>query len=221
MIRPLAPNPSGGRIAGQAAFSDASDGDMRGDLVRRSGLARRLGVADEWATVTQVHGSRVVEVELPGDHGEADAMFTSRADLPLAVFTADCAGVAVLASGAVGVAHAGWRGVVSGVVASLLSAMRRGGFEPASAAIGPAIGPCCLEVGSEVSERFAGFADRTSWGSTSVDLDRAIRAQLNGLDVWAAGKCTRHDPGWFSHRRDRSVERMATVAWLSQGPDES
>ena len=217
MIQPLAANPSGGQVA----FSDASDGDVRGDLVRRSGLARRLGVAERWATVTQVHGPTVLEVKVAGDHGEADGMFTSRADLPLAVFTADCAGVAVLAPGAVGVAHAGWRGVVSGVVDSLISAMRRGGFEPASAAIGPAIGPCCLEVGSEVSEKFEGFTARTSWGSISVDLKRAIMAQLDGLEVWAAGNCTRHDSGWFSHRRDRSVQRMATVAWLSQGPDES
>jgi YfiH family protein len=210
MILPPVPTRSGGGVA----FSDASDGDVRGDYVRRSDLARRLGISDRWATLTQVHGSNVLEVEGPGDQGEADAMFTSVTGLPLAIFTADCAGVVVVASGAIGVAHAGWRGAASGVVEALLIRMRSAGFDPAFASIGPALGPCCLEVGPEVRDRFDGFTARTSWGSESIDLYRAITSQLPGLDVWAANKCTLHEPGWFSHRRDRTPARMATIAWL-------
>jgi hypothetical protein len=196
------------------AFSDASDGDVRSDEVRRTDLARRLGISDRWATLTQVHGSNVLEAHRPGDQGEADAMFTSVTVLPLVIFTADCAGVVVQAPGAVGVAHAGWRGAANRVVAALVTAMRDAGFDPVSAEIGPALGPCCLEVGPEVSARFEGFTAQTSWGSESIDLEQAVTSQLGGLDVWAANKCTLHEPGWFSYRRDRTIARMATIAWL-------
>ena len=208
----LAPVPT--RSGGGVAFSDASDGDVRGDGARRTDVARRLGISDRWATLTQVHGSNVLEVSRPGDQGEADAMFTSVSGLPLVIFTADCAGVVVHAPGAVGVAHAGWRGAASGVVEALVAGMRDAGFAPASAAIGPALGPCCLEVGPEVGARFEGFTAQTSWGSESIDLVQAITSQLGDLKVWAARRCTLHEPGWFSHRRDRTLARMATIAWL-------
>jgi YfiH family protein len=214
MIEPPVPTKSGGGVA----FSDASDGDLRADPDRRSELARRLGIPDRWATLTQVHGSRVVEVNEPGDHGEADAMFTSRTGLPLAIFTADCAGVVVHAHRAVGVAHAGWRGAAEGVVATLIAAMRRAGFEPYSAAIGPTLGSCCLEVGPEVSTRFEGFTSNTSWGSPSIDLGKAVVAQLDGIATWTAARCTMHEPGSFSHRRDRTLARMAAIGWLQDQP---
>lgn len=210
MIRRPAPGGSGGGVA----FSDASDGDLRNDRARRADVAQRLDISARWATVAQVHGSGVVEVDGPGDQGEADAMFTSRAGLPLAIFTADCAGVALLARGAVGVAHAGWRGLANGVVEALALRMRASGNEPVSAAIGPSIGPCCLEVGPEVAAQFEGFTSSTSSGSPSIDLLRAIEDQLGGLETWSAGSCTRHSPGWFSHRRDRTPDRMATIAWI-------
>jgi purine-nucleoside/S-methyl-5'-thioadenosine phosphorylase / adenosine deaminase len=216
MIEPPAPTPGLGpssRWKG-VAFSERSDGDVRGDAASRADLARRLGISEQWATLTQIHGSRVVQVDRPGDQGRADAMFTSRAGLPLAIFTADCAGVVVHAPGAVGVAHAGWRGAAGGVVAALILEMRRAGFEPALAAIGPTVGPCCLEVGPEVSALFDGFTATTTWGTASIDLEEAVKAQLAGLETWLVGKCTRHDPGWFSHRRDRTKERMATIAWM-------
>ena len=208
----LAPVPP--RSGGGAAFSDASEGDVRNDYGHRADLARRLEISDRWATLTQVHGSTVLEVDRPGNHGEADAMFTSVTGLPLGIFTADCAGVVVQASGAVGVAHAGWRGAADGVIEALVSGMRDAGFEPAFAAIGPALGRCCLEVGPEVSALFDGYTAQTSWGSESIDLELAIRSQLGGLNVWAADRCTLHEPGWFSHRRDRTLARMATIAWL-------
>jgi hypothetical protein len=183
-------------------------------MQRRGDLARRLSIASEWATLTQVHGTRVIRVDLPGNHGEADALFTSAKGLPLAIFTADCAGVVVHAEGAVGVAHAGWRGTAGGVVGELVTEMRRAGFEPRSAAIGPALAACCLEVGAEVSELFDGFTASTTWGTPSVDLGAAIEVQLGGLDVWSTGSCTLHEPGWFSHRRDATTERLASIGWL-------
>lgn len=198
------------------AFSLAAQGDQRQNLAARTVVSDLLGISPDWATVHQVHGRRVVQVDGAGDFGEADAIFTRQAGLPIAVFTADCAGVVIGASEAVGVAHAGWRGAAGGVVPALLAAMERAGVVPRWAAIGPTIGSCCFEVGPEVAARFPGNVGSTSWGSTSVDLAGALVGQLGNLELWQAGVCTLHDEGSFSHRRNSAVDRMAAVAWVPE-----
>jgi YfiH family protein len=195
------------------AFSERSDGDLRNDLAARGAVSRVLGVDDQWAELTQVHGGDVVRVSAPGTAGEGDAMWTTKPGLPLAVFTADCLGVVLAGAGVVGVAHAGWRGAVAGVVANLMSAMSDAGHPPSRAAIGPGIGPCCFEVGSEVAELFAEVTS-TRWGTKSVDLTAAVTAQLDALELWSTGACTLHEKGWFSHRGDGTTRRMASVGWL-------
>lgn len=197
------------------AFTDRSDGDLRGDPHARREASRSLGVSDEWAVLRQVHGSRVVRVDRPGDAGEADALWTSSRDLPVAVFTADCFGVVLLAADAVGVAHAGWRGAVSGVVDSLREEMTSAGAPPVQAAVGPGIGPCCFEVGDDVAQKFdSRQVGETTWGTTSVDLPGVLGDGLAGLEVWASGGCTLHEEGWFSYREDGTTRRMAAVGWL-------
>lgn len=198
----------------QAAFSARSDGDLRGDLDARRRFSHRMRFSPEWATVHQVHGARVIAVEHPGTHGDADALVTTRPDLPLAVFTADCLGVVVDAGTAVGVAHAGWRGLVAGVVESTVQALVDLGGTPVRAMAGPAIGPCCYEVGGEVAARFPEHLATTTWGTTSVDLIAAAGDRL-GLPMERAGACTRCGADAFSHRRDASPERMAAVGWLT------
>jgi polyphenol oxidase len=205
MIRP--PGWSG------VAFSERSDGDVRHDPAARGAVSRVLGVVDRWGELTQAHGGDVVRVAGPGNAGVADAMWTTESGLPLAVFTADCLGVVLVGAGVVGVAHAGWRGAVAGVVANLRSAMNDAGLAPSRAAIGPGIGPCCFEVGTEVSELFADVTS-TRWGTTSVDLVQAVTAQLDGIELWDAGSCTVHEEAWFSHRGDGTPERMASIGWL-------
>lgn len=197
-----------------AVFTEAVDGDQRSDLAARARLSTALGIPSAWATVRQVHGSRVVEADRPGDLGEADGLFTTLTSLPLAVFTADCAGVVVQAEDGVGVAHAGWRGAEAGVVLHLVEAMRAEGLTPRTVLVGPSIGPCCFEVGSEVVARFPGAVARTTWGTPSIDLRKAVVDQLVDLEVTVVAGCTRHDPGWLSHRKDATPARMATVAWL-------
>lgn len=196
---------------GMVVFTDASDGDVRGDLVRRSQLSSELGLSPEWSVVEQVHGADVVRARAAGNLGTGDAMFTTETDLPLAVFTADCVGVALRAPGAVGVAHAGWRGSESGVVGRLREAMESSGHAPTDAFIGPHIRSCCFEVGLEVAERFPAHATTTSWGTPSVNLAAVVRDQLDGLDVTDLTLCTHHATGWFSHRRDADPRRMATL----------
>jgi YfiH family protein len=198
-----------------AAFTGAEDGDQRNDLTARSAVSSWLGISRDWATVRQVHGTTLVRAEGPGEIAEADALWTDVPRLPLAVFTADCFGVVLKAPSAVGVAHAGWRGAAGGVVSALRAEMTAQGHPPLSAAIGPGIGPCCFEVGQEVADRFAEDVGETRWGATSVDLTAAIRRELEGMDVWVLGACTMHEESLYSHRRTRTAQRMATVAWVS------
>jgi copper oxidase (laccase) domain-containing protein len=65
-----------------------------------------------------------------------------------------------------------------------------------------------------VAAVFDDFTAATSWGSPSVDLSGYIVSQLAGIEVWTADQCTRHQPGWFSHRRNQTKERLATIGWL-------
>lgn len=195
------------------AFTRSRDGDLREDPFARARVSRSLGLPERWAVVRQVHGDGVVRVDAPGDWGEADALWTDHPRLPLAVFTADCFGVALLAPRAVGVAHAGWRGASAGVAAALRAEMEGAGHPPLAAALGPGIGPCCFEVGAEVTSSFPETAATTRWGTRSVDLARHLTAQLHDLPVWAAARCTFHQPGWFSHRLTGTRRRMATIVW--------
>lgn len=198
------------------AFTDRSHGDLRADGSAREAVSRALGIDHRWAVARQVHGSDVARVSSPGDAGDLDAIWTTELGLPVAVFTADCFGVVLLSSRAVGVAHAGWRGALSGVVAELKRAMTEGGHPPDKAAVGPGIGPCCFEVGADVADQ---FDDRdvaeTTWSTTSVDLPSVLRGQLQGLDSWVHGACTLHEDGWYSHREDGTPARMAAIGWVT------
>src|SRR5688572_977640 len=121
-------------------------------------FAAELGVsATDLYWASQVHGADVVVLagaEAIEDvrRTEADALVTAVSGSAVGVRTADCVPVLLgdPASGRVAAIHAGWRGVVRGVVAAALRAFRGG---PGTiAAVGPAIGPCCFEVGADVAE---------------------------------------------------------------------
>ncbi len=193
-----------------AAFSEAADGDLRGG--DRRVAAATLGISDRWAWVDQVHGNTVRSVTMSGGHGSADGIVTSVPGLPVAVFTADCVGIVVETAAEVAVIHAGWRGVVAGIIDAALGML---GHPPRRAAVGPAIGPCCFEVGPEVSQQFdPSERARTSWDTPSVDLPAAVTRRLPDLDLWISDRCTRCGPDAFSHRRDADGRRMATLGWL-------
>lgn len=197
-----------------AAFGDARDGDARSDEESRRNISSSLGITEEWAWMRQVHGAEVIQVIAPGFQGDADAAFTLVAGLPISVSTADCYAVILEADGAVGIAHAGWRGAAAGVLDSLRAAMVEAGFVPKRAAVGPGIAGCCFEVRSDVAAEFPSSAATTDWGTTSVDLVGAIRATLGGIDTWASGVCTMCGDGYNSYRRDGTEDRQVAVAWL-------
>ena len=197
-----------------AAFGTAAEGDARADAAARQRMATQLGISGEWAYVHQVHGAAVVTAAGPGLLGDADAIVTTTRGLPVCVATADCVPVIIEGAGSTAVVHAGWRGVVAGVVAATLVAMQSMGDEPLRAAVGPAIGPCCYEVGADVASRLAPFAAETVGGTTSVDLSAAVAAQLGSLSVWRADRCTYHLDAFHSYRRDRTTLRQVAVTWL-------
>lgn len=196
------------------AFGTAADGDPRRDQDAARSLASELGISSEWAWVRQVHGAGVVAVTEPGLAGEADAVITVEPGLPVAVSVADCLPVAVIGASGAGMAHAGWRGVVAGVVDATVAAMVDAGAEPHTAVIGPGIGPCCFEVGPDVAQRFDGSGSLTTWGTTSVDLIAAVREQLGDLRVVELDACTHHDRRFHSFRRSATSARQFGVAWL-------
>lgn len=184
------------------------------DEPERRRAADELGISPEWAFVTQVHGITVMRATTPGLLGEADAVFTTREALPIAIATADCVPVVLEGAGFAAVIHAGWRGASAGVVQQTVGALSAAGLTVSRAAIGPGIGPCCYEVGEEVAERFPDFSRTTTWGTTSVDIAGSIAESLGGIPVWRSERCTFTDTELHSYRQNRTALRQVTVAWL-------
>ncbi len=164
--------------------------------------------------VKQVHSARVVVV---GDDAtesiEADAL-VSRGEEAVAVQTADCLPVLVgdRRTGAVSAIHAGWRGVVAGIVPNALEVLARS-RQDVVAAIGPCIGACCFEVGEDVAEKIVTASDptivvRRAGEKAFVDLRRAARIQLARAGIANERiedvvRCTYCEEDlFFSYRRD-------------------
>lgn len=198
-----------------AVFGDAATGDPRSDREARRTFDDVIGDKKlTWAN--QVHGCTVVVPEGPGLAGDADALLTDDPGVALLVATADCVPVVIEGVRSVAVVHAGWRGMVEGVVAAGTAAMRAAGDRPIRAAIGPSIGPCCYEVGPEVLDALAPHQARTTWGTSSVDLWAAATSQLEGIEVWRSDVCTFTDDAYWSHRRNRTPHRQVSVTWPSK-----
>lgn len=198
-------------------FTESSDGNLAHEADRRS-VSSELGIPATWAFGRQVHGSDVHWAETPGSVGEGDAIVTDAVDLPIAVFTADCVGVVIKGERYIAVAHAGWRGLVAGVLEQVKTLLDDRGDPPRRAWLGPSIGPCCYQVGEEVVRQFPeSCRTTTTEGKPSVDLWKAAGEQLDLEDQWVAGRCTYHDLGLWSHRGQRTRARLATLAWIGGG----
>lgn len=199
-----------------AAFGDAADGNGRDDADARDRISGVLGVSNGWASVRQVHGRVVRHVDEQGLAGEGDGLITDCPGVPLVIATADCVPVIIEGDESVAVIHAGWRGVAAGVITRGREAMVAIGDTPRRAAIGPSIGPCCYEVGDEVRSAIGGYSSTTTSGRPSVDLWAATAAQLAGLDVWRADRCTFTDTTFWSYRRNGTSNRQIAVAWVPE-----
>ncbi len=169
-------------------------------------------------TCYQIHSAKVVEVthDWGSDRPKADALVTAKPDLILGVLTADCTPVLFTDenAGVVGVAHAGWKGALTGVLTNTLNAMEKLGADRADirTAIGPTIHQDSYEVGADFRAHFAdtesGFASYFNKGQDvdhyQFDLPGFIEGQLRSLDVrhiWNARVDTYTSPNHFSYRR--------------------
>lgn len=181
------------------------------------------------AGLFQVHGSEVGVVEEPPPPGgdpraepmQADALVTGRDDVALGVLVADCLPIVLVADRAVAAVHAGWRGLAGGVVESAVARLTATAGEGAVvAAIGPAAGRCCYEVGDEVRAAFADEGpDVHEERRIDLKLIATRRLRRAGVEVvHDSGLCTLCAPPGllFSHRRDDGVTgRQMGLVWRS------
>jgi hypothetical protein len=193
--------------------------------------------------LNQVHGAAVVDADQsqpgpqqPGWRPDADAALTTRSGCVLGILTADCLPVVIADTQgrALGVAHAGWRGLAGGVLEETLRQLRQ--RAPAAtqwqAWIGPGISQPFFEVGPDVYHAFvdvAPEADRFSRAGAKRNGLNRWQADLAGLAAWRleragvahviqSGRCTYGEPDvFYSYRRSAQTGRMATIAWLESG----
>jgi hypothetical protein len=198
-------------------------------VANRARLRNALTLPAEPTWLEQVHGARVLDLDRDAV-APADGAVTARAGVVCAVLTADCLPVALCdrAGRRIGVAHAGWRGLLAGVLPAAVAALAT---EPEDvlAWLGPAIGPAAYEVGADVRTAFVArhpkaecrFAPNAR-GRWQADLYGLARDSLAGAGVRAifGGElCTFTEATrFFSHRREGPCGRMATLAWIEATP---
>ena len=185
---------------------------------RRRAVAGSGGDPAAATMAWQVHGADVREVDdrpVPGRFLEpgveafpkSDGLVTSLAGRPMTLLTADCLPIAIAREDGrrLAVLHAGWRGLVAGIVERGVEAVRG----RAAAAVGPGAGPCCYEVGDDVAgilrDRFGEDVVRHGRADLWLAARRALEA-AGVTDVEVAGECSICDgERYFSHRRDRGT----------------
>ncbi|MBK7983822.1 MAG: peptidoglycan editing factor PgeF [Candidatus Competibacter sp.] len=193
----------------------------------RRRLAVVAGYPSEPAWLQQVHGNQVVAAETVADPVAADAAWTRESGKPCVVLTADCLPILLCdrAGTVVAAVHAGWRGLVAGVIAKTVARMKVPPMD-LMAWLGPAIGPTAFEVGDEVRGAFLAqdranghfFHPSLSDGRWLADIYGLARLQLRRLFVTAiygGHSCTFLDAErFFSYRRTGDTGRMASLIWL-------
>lgn len=194
-------------------------------LQNRLAFAQAIGVqADRFTTCAQVHGSKVVRVaqeqvgcgafSLQDTIAQADALITDLPDVPLLLFFADCVPVLLAdkRTGAIGLAHAGWRGTVAEIAAKTISAMQQffgTRTQDLLAAIGPSIGSCCYEVDDFVynqARKYQSYFLAKGNGKYQMDLWGINKQQLLDCgvsedNIAVAGVCTAHNAEIFCSYR--------------------
>ncbi|RPH42951.1 MAG: peptidoglycan editing factor PgeF [Burkholderiales bacterium] len=241
-VRAFVTTRAGGVSAGAFGLVDGAAGGLNlgdhvgddADAVRenRSRLEASLPGRVRW--LRQVHGVAVHDADGPEpvEPPVADAAVTTTPGTVVAVMTADCLPILLAdAQGrAVGVAHAGWRGLAAGVAETTVDALRArvGADARIQAWLGPAIGPTAFEVGDDVRQAFCdldasaatAFLPGPAAGKWWADLFALARLRLASrgvTDVRGGALCTVTDAArFYSHRRDRSSGRLASLVWLAR-----
>ncbi|MGH8479698.1 MAG: peptidoglycan editing factor PgeF [Gammaproteobacteria bacterium] len=195
-------------------------------LANRGALVSRLGLSRSPRWLDQVHGARVIDAADASADPEADGAWTSVLGVACAVLTADCLPILLCdrAGTRVAALHCGWRGIAKGVIAAGIAALDHPP-DGLLAWLGPAIGAGCYEVDGPVRDAFIGSSadlaeafSPSRPGHSYLDLHRAARVSLGRLGVravYGGGYCTYGEPDrFFSHRRDGTTGRMASLIWI-------
>jgi YfiH family protein len=199
-------------------------GDDRTAVMRNRQLIRdRLALPTEPVWLEQIHGNKVVKAGLAAGLPQADASYTDEPGVVCAVMTADCLPLLFCSVDGLQVAavHAGWRGLLDGVIVNTVAALDRTDL---LVWLGPAIGPDRFEVGDEVR---AAFIQKSSVfddafkpqadGKWLADIYRLARTELNALgvsNIYGGRFCTvTEQDRFYSYRRDTVTGRMATLIW--------
>jgi len=223
------------RIGGvsEAEFSSLNLGILTDDdparvVVNRTRLCEAVGADPDGATMAwQRHGRTVTRAQprgivTPGTvYDHCDGLWSDEPGRAMLLLTADCLPIAIARSDgarpAVEILHAGWRGLLAGIVGAGVRAL---GSRRLAAAIGPSIGPCCYDVGEEVAAPFREAFGEDVVRDGKLDLwtsaERALRAA--GLErVERADLCTScHGDRFFSHRRDHGrTGRQGVIAYVT------
>jgi hypothetical protein len=185
-------------------------------------------------TMKQVHGDQIVQVndDKLKEAGEADGMIAAAPGIFLGVLTADCVPILFVAPKrkVVAAVHAGWRGTLAGIAEKAVRELEEkhgADLHGIEAALGPAIGSCCYEVGPDVLEpmrerwgTLAERATRTAGKKSYLDL-RAINrgivesAGIPPSQIHLIGPCTCCSEEYFSYRRERAEtgRQVSFVGW--------
>ena len=178
------------------------------------GVTEDLTEIPDAVMADQIHGDTILELkEKPLEKPHCDAFITRRKGLPLMVKIADCQGVLIYdpSNEVIAAVHSGWRGSTLNIIGKTIQKLKRDyGSDPSEllAAVGPSLGPCCAEFSDPYNELPA-FAHRFIKPNKHVDFWALTLAQLKeeGLEenqVELAGKCTKCQPGFYSHRNGDS-----------------
>lgn len=198
--------------------------DLQAVQTNRALLAQHLPQPPRW--LHQVHGAVVANADALAGETDADASVARAAGTVCAIMIADCMPVLICDEdgSVVAAAHAGWRGLSSGVIENTVRAMNVSAAR-LLAYLGPAIGPAAFEVGDDVRDAFmrhdpaaaAAFkAHREGkWLADLFTLGRQRLAASGVQRIFGGGDCTASDQRrFFSYRRDRITGRMAALIWL-------
>jgi YfiH family protein len=199
-----------------------------------AGHGRDVAAGFHLVRVRQVHGATCLAADerTSSPAGDADALVTSRPGVAVAIATADCVPILLAApdAGAVGAAHAGWRGTVASIAAVGVRALLERGARAADlrAALGPSIDGCCFEIERDIAERFANELGSDIWnawrdgerpGKGYLDLRRVNALVLEEAGVPRAsiarvGPCTFCGGGPFASYRREGAAAGRQLSWI-------
>ena len=196
-------------------------------LKNRNILKGQFNLPSAPVWINQIHSSNCVDAALTNEIIDADASYTSKVGIVCGIMTADCLPVFVSKKNGtmVGLAHAGWRGLVSGVIENLIHSFNSDG-DNLIVHLGPAISKNYFEVGEDVMRLYLSkninfersFTVKNN--KNYLDLYDAAKVILEGLKVNSISggdRCTFHEShDFFSYRRDGiNSGRMAHLIWMA------